>query len=47
MKQHPSTILVLVLFAVLGSALLSGCNTVRGVGRDIERTGERIGDATR
>jgi len=34
----------LPLVSVAGLALLSGCNTVEGVGRDIERAGDAIQD---
>ena len=36
---------VLVMLAMLGPlAVLSGCNTVAGAGKDIERGGEKIQD---
>ncbi|ERS91872.1 hypothetical protein Q671_14720 [Halomonas sp. PBN3] len=35
--------LMAALFAV---SLLSGCNTIRGAGQDIERGGEAIQDAS-
>jgi entericidin B len=35
-----------VVLAVLGAiSFLSACNTVQGVGRDVEATGEAIEDA--
>jgi predicted small secreted protein len=34
-------------FAVLGAGLLGGCNTVEGVGQDIENAGDAIGDKAR
>ena len=37
------SIAILTAFAVS----LFGCNTVRGVGRDVERVGEKIEDAAR
>jgi len=30
------------LFLVLGLMVLSGCNTVQGIGKDIEKGGEAI-----
>ncbi len=36
------TILAAMLLAILG---LAGCNTVEGVGKDIERGGERLQDS--
>ena len=38
---------VLLLVILLSSAILAGCNTVRGVGKDIEKTGEVIQGTTR
>jgi predicted small secreted protein len=38
---------VLLLVIILSSAILAGCNTVRGVGKDVEKTGEVIQGATR
>jgi entericidin A len=38
---------VLLLIIILSSAILAGCNTVRGVGKDIEKTGEVIQGTTR
>jgi predicted small secreted protein len=38
---------VLLLVIILSSAILAGCNTVRGVGKDIEKTGEVIQGTTR
>ena len=35
-----------ILFAMLASLyLLAGCNTIEGVGKDIQRGGEKIEDA--
>jgi predicted small secreted protein len=40
---------LLLLFAVVAVSVtaFTGCNTTRGAGRDIERTGEKIQDATK
>lgn len=34
--------LSLMLAAVLAVLMLSGCNTIKGIGKDIERGGEAI-----
>jgi entericidin B len=34
--------IVLMLWVVLGMAVLAGCNTVQGVGRDLEKAGEAV-----
>lgn len=35
-----------ILFAVLASmVLLAGCNTIEGVGKDIQKGGEKLEDA--
>lgn len=32
--------------ALLGAASLTGCNTLEGAGKDVERAGEKIQDST-
>jgi predicted small secreted protein len=35
--------IILMLFALaLGSSMLTGCNTVQGAGRDVEKAGDKI-----
>jgi len=36
-----------VLMLLLWAVALAGCNTMRGMGKDIERTGEAIQRSTR
>ncbi len=37
-----------ILFALLVlSGLLAGCNTLNGIGKDVERLGEKVQDATK
>ena len=36
--------ILLPLLSAAGLTLLSGCNTIEGVGRDIERAGDAIQD---
>lgn len=44
---HKSTLVALAL-AVFAALCTSGCNTMRGLGKDTERAGEKIQDkATR
>lgn len=38
---HKPALIALAL-SLFGSLLLTGCNTVRGVGKDVERAGEKI-----
>ena len=45
--QSVGRILVLVISAVLLAAIGAGCNTTRGFGRDVERTGEKIQSGAR
>jgi predicted small secreted protein len=40
--NHTKRIAVLLLLAIGASAGLTGCNTVRGIGKDTERAGEKI-----
>ena len=39
--------IVTLLCAALLAMVATGCNTTRGLGRDVERTGEKIQDGTR
>ncbi|SEL57550.1 entericidin A/B family lipoprotein [Halomonas daqiaonensis] len=36
----------LILISLFTLSLLSGCNTIRGAGQDIEQGGEAVQDAT-
>ena len=36
---------LLTLFAVTGSLALAACNTVEGMGRDVQSVGETVADA--
>lgn len=40
------TIAVILVMAIAG-ATVSGCNTIRGMGRDIEKGGEAVQDAAK
>ena len=40
-------ILPLVLFSALWAVVATGCNTTKGVGKDIEKAGNKIQDAAR
>jgi entericidin A len=37
-------ILVLVMAGLIGLVTLTGCETMEGFGRDVEKTGEKIED---
>ena len=37
---------VLMLLALFSIAALSGCNTVKGVGKDVQKVGEKVEDAS-
>ena len=34
----------LIVLALLSMAVLSGCNTVKGVGKDVQKVGEKVED---
>ncbi|KAF1718750.1 entericidin A/B family lipoprotein [Pseudoxanthomonas wuyuanensis] len=36
----------LLLIAALSMAVLSGCNTVSGFGKDVQKVGEKVEDAS-
>lgn len=46
MTTHNKRILVLLFVAALLVIVNTGCNTARGLGKDVERTGEKIQDGT-
>ena len=39
--------MTLLLLAFLASALLAGCNTIEGAGKDIKKAGEKIEGAAK
>ena len=43
-KRMISPVLALMIMFV-GGAVLSGCNTIEGAGKDIEKAGQKIEDA--
>jgi len=36
----------MIVLAVLSMVVLSGCNTVKGVGKDVQKVGEKVEDAS-
>ena len=44
MKVHMKRILLALLAAFVLSSVVTGCNTTRGAGEDIERAGQKIQD---
>ena len=36
---------LLVLVSIVSATALAGCNTMRGLGQDVERGGEKVQDA--
>jgi len=46
MKQSTLSITFLVLASALWATVIIGCNTVRGVGKDVEKTGDHIQRST-
>lgn len=47
MKSTPKRLLLLALISTLSALFGASCNTVRGVGRDVERAGNGIQKSTR
>ena len=41
------TLLALLVAATLASLLSSGCNTMNGAGKDIEKAGDKIQDSAK
>lgn len=44
MNSFHKPALVALLLSLLGASFLTGCNTMKGVGQDVERAGEKIQD---
>jgi entericidin B len=42
MKHTPKSALLTVAFTILFALIITGCNTMRGLGQDTERAGEKI-----
>ena len=38
---------VVMLLLITSSCLIAGCNTVNGFGKDVEKVGEKMQDASR
>lgn len=47
LKYPMKKIIMLVVASLTVSLTLSGCNTVKGVGQDLQKAGERIEDVAR
>jgi predicted small secreted protein len=47
MNKNKKPTLIALVFALLSAALISGCNTMRGLGKDTERVGEKIQEKAR
>ncbi|MBC8126511.1 MAG: hypothetical protein H8M99_05125 [Gloeobacteraceae cyanobacterium ES-bin-144] len=47
MKPHQKNNIMLILAAAMMALISVSCNTVNGVGRDVERTGDHIKAASR
>ena len=40
-------VIALMLLSMFSVAMLSGCNTVAGAGKDVQKAGEKVEDAAR
>ncbi len=38
---------IMIFIAALSIMLLSGCNTINGIGKDFEKLGEKVQDASK
>ena len=41
------TSMLLLAFALVSALALSGCNTVRGIGQDVQRAGSAVSNAAK
>ena len=46
-ENHMKKILMMGIAAVGAMLLLSGCNTINGIGKDFEKLGEKVQDASK
>jgi len=47
-KEKPmKRIVALMLLSMFSVALLAGCNTVAGAGKDVQKAGEKVEDAAK
>jgi entericidin A len=44
-EQSMNRVLALILAGLVGLVSLTGCETMEGFGRDVEKTGDKIEDA--
>lgn len=42
MNSNRKSVLLAIAVSLLGSLLFTGCNTMKGLGKDTERAGEKI-----
>ncbi len=45
MKIHRTNLLATILLCLTGLLVISGCNTMGGLGKDVEKAGEKLQDA--
>ncbi len=46
-ENNMKKILMMSIATIAAMVLLSGCNTVAGIGKDFERLGEKVQDASK
>ncbi len=39
--------IIMLAIAAIAALLLSGCNTINGIGKDFEKLGEKVQDASK
>jgi entericidin A len=44
-RIHMKRLMALILIALFSAGTLSACNTVKGVGKDVEKVGDKVQDA--
>ncbi|TCK08697.1 entericidin A/B family lipoprotein [Marinobacterium mangrovicola] len=45
MKKRMISPVIVLMMMFVGGVVLSGCNTIEGAGKDIEKAGQKIEDA--
>ena len=46
-KENNMKKILMICIAGLSALLLSGCNTINGIGKDFEKLGEKVQDASK
>lgn len=46
-EKHMKRLVALMMLSLFSVAVLAGCNTVAGAGKDVQKAGEKVEDAAK